>query len=1237
MSFKNSWRRRLTLASAGALLITPVAPLAMASTSPDLTEAQVSYYSFDEEATTDSWGERSGTITGDVPLVEGKAGKAAHIVEGNSIAFPTADLGSDWTVGFWVKAPTAHDKSNILESSDGVRAFSQRINSEKGDKMGMYVRPDTGGFLTYGSTLPDNEWTHITWTQSSTEGLSLYVDGQLRENKTWSVQNPITIPADKLGGKGFSGLVDELKIYNRALTAAEVSASIDALELPEPPPAPKLNATFSIMNPKPEGAAFEVGETIRFELKVTNDTGIDRSFESTASNLDNWRGCKWSALRAGDTQSCPFPTHTVTDEDVKAGGFTPTITFQIYDRTGYSGPATPAAPFEGNPVGVSPRLVTINNFEFTDGTNKDNYSAGDELTASLTLTNVFDETVNVSLNDDDLKCSGAILPGSSLTCDSLTYSVTREDLERGQAELSVVVNASSGELTGTATATATTPTPTTWPTAQPFPAPNADPRLAPALSDLTKVETHVPGRYNIRIPAIAAAPNGDILASYDLRPTNGAGSGGDSPNENSIVQRRSKDGGKTWGPLTTIAKGHVAPEGQRYGWSDPSYVVDHETGEIFNFFVGSLDAGLPNNPSYKLDENGQVDESHRRTMNFTVANSTDNGYTWKLRTITNDVLGERAADVTGCFATSGAGIQKQHEPHKGRLLQQAACRHKDGGFRALTIFSDDHGKTWQSGNFASATEGAQFFRWNYDENKVAELSDGRLMLNSRIPRGSHGAGYRLVAISEDGGMNWGEYRIDEQLQDSQNNAQLLRPFPTANKGTLRSKVLLFSNTKNHWNRVNGHVSMSYDDGASWPVSKQVRTGGTGYTTMAVQQGGTIGLLMEPNIWNDIGYINFSLSYLEPELPFEVKLGAIEDVSATDGVAIEPIEVTTTGNDPSLADTYSAEGLPSGLDIDPATGTISGTPKEGLSEAASFDVRVTIEEAEDGTGIPRISSTTFTLTLAPGEKAPEPAPSPELQPSPLAGVVGSGRFGDVDGDGYADVLAVGSDGVVHFYAGHSGGIYHVGPIGSGFGGTSLTKVSDVNGDGRPDFLVRHDDGRLFVYHVSADGHIVQGAQVGHGWNGMDNITYVGRLGAGSQEYVIARQVASGDLYRYTLTSSGLTASAKIGHGWGKMTRILAVGNIVGDSNPDLVGIRSDGKMFAYQGHGDGTVSAFGQIGQGWTSFVNAFVPGDLTNDGRLDLIGIRGDGKMFFYENTGRGYFKPAVQIGHGWQTMKHIS
>src|SRR5699024_887630 len=58
-----------------------------------------------------------------------------------------------------------------------------------------------------------------------------------------------------------------------------------------------------------------------------------------------------------------------------------------------------------------------------------------------------------------------------------------------------------------------------------------------------------------RIPALTVTNDGDVLASFDGRPN-----GGDAPNPNSILQRRSTDNGQTWGEITTIAEGHGGPQ-----------------------------------------------------------------------------------------------------------------------------------------------------------------------------------------------------------------------------------------------------------------------------------------------------------------------------------------------------------------------------------------------------------------------------------------------------------------------------------------------------------------------------------------------------------------------------------------------------------------------------------------------------------------------------------------------------
>lgn len=90
---------------------------------------------------------------------------------------------------------------------------------------------------------------------------------------------------------------------------------------------------------------------------------------------------------------------------------------------------------------------------------------------------------------------------------------------------------------------------------------------------------------NYRIPALASLGGGVVLAAWDGRP----GSAADSPNPNSIVLRRSTDGGQTWGALTTVRAGVTSSP--KSGYSDPSLVYDAVAGKVFLFSVYSKDQG----------------------------------------------------------------------------------------------------------------------------------------------------------------------------------------------------------------------------------------------------------------------------------------------------------------------------------------------------------------------------------------------------------------------------------------------------------------------------------------------------------------------------------------------------------------------------------------------------------------------------------------------------------------------
>ena len=412
---------------------------------------------------------------------------------------------------------------------------------------------------------------------------------------------------------------------------------------------------------------------------------------------------------------------------------------------------------------------------------------------------------------------------------------------------------------------------------------------------------------NYRIAALTVANNGDLLASYDGRPT-----AADSPGPNSILQRRSTDNGETWEPQTYIREGDT--EEPIEGFSDPSYIVDRETGSIFNFHVFSMDAGFG-------DSQPGTDPEDRNVIHANVSRSDDHGETWTHETITDDITSDDG--WRSRFAASGQGIQLQYGPYAGRLIQQFTIINADDDFQAVSVYSDDHGETWQVGQPVGV---------GMDENKTVELSDGRVMLNSRD---SHVSGYRKVAISEDGGQSYGEVYVDEQLPDPANNASIVRAFPNAPEGSDEAQVLLFSNSADQGTRSNGTIRMSCDDGETWPVSQQFQPGGMAYSTLVTQPDGTIGMLYEPDAGNGgIRYANFNLAWLGGVCASV----AAEDVTVEAGDDSEvDVTVTNQTSDELTGGEVSFE-TPEGWDFAPVP-----VPNVAAGESETISVPVTVPE------------------------------------------------------------------------------------------------------------------------------------------------------------------------------------------------------------------------------------------------------------------------------------------------------
>lgn len=740
--------------------------------------------------------------------------------------------------------------------------------------------------------------------------------------------------------------------------------------------------TIRNTNAKPAGD-WQVGDVMQFQVSMVNvssyrfsakvrETNIENGLAACVSDPNGWGNFK-SIWEEQTAVSCNG-SHVVTSADIEAGAFTPYVDFdkyagcqdQTYSDDGqcrephWKGEKTELERFTADPIEIYPQYISA---QMTASVEADkDYQVGDKVPVTVTMTVLEagearsivgpadsqngEQNTNLTIPADARPCSFGDIstaePGAVKTCETMTYSITADDLARGSIqpfiEIDVVDDTSgNGKILQRVTAETFARVAHTWPASvskqNEY---DADVNLLASVdrtytnNEHGSLTTNDPdsGAY-YRIPALAVASNGDLLAAYDYRPNMPA----DSPNPNSIVQRRSTDNGKTWGPETIVAGGEEGT--QKVGYSDPSYVIDRESGTIFLFHVKSFDAGF--SAGKVIKENGVVDENDRSKPQLAVSKSTDNGYTWSTEVISADVLDTNEHIDGFGFATSGAGIQIQHGAHAGRLVQQYAFSDQldEGTWRnvGVSVYSDDGGQTWQAGTPTPVVTSANQ-QVAFDENKVVELSDGTLLLNSRTSY-QEGKNYRLTTKSFDGGITWETPAIEKQLVDPGNNASIIRPFPNARPGTPKSKVLLFSNAKNDehrvhgTNRINGSVTVSYNDGQTWDNDESWRFTDeneyVGYSTMAVQSDGRVGLLHE-TAGGGIQYLSFSLAQALPTSKLnDLKLtasGSYESVAVTTNEAFASAAPAIATHAGALI-TYRSDSLPEGLALDSSTGVVLG--------------------------------------------------------------------------------------------------------------------------------------------------------------------------------------------------------------------------------------------------------------------------------------------------------------------------
>ncbi len=232
-------------------------PIVVLTSPADAAEpAPVGWWRLDGNADDSSGNNNHGTLFGNPQWVAGKIGGALQF-DGTDVYIdcgngPSLDITGEITIAAWIY-PTGSGNSNfprIVDKSSGT--------SSTGPGYKIYPRVAENYILTLSaggtdrrssSSIVLNTWNYLAFIITGTQW-RLFLNGTWEEwNVTTlpsSVNNSLFIGRSSTTGRHFVGMMDEVRIYNRALTPEEIQQAMEG--------APPGVAS----DPKPDDEAIDV-------------------------------------------------------------------------------------------------------------------------------------------------------------------------------------------------------------------------------------------------------------------------------------------------------------------------------------------------------------------------------------------------------------------------------------------------------------------------------------------------------------------------------------------------------------------------------------------------------------------------------------------------------------------------------------------------------------------------------------------------------------------------------------------------------------------------------------------------------------------------------------------------------------------------------------------------------------------------------------------------------------------